>query len=245
MKSINRVTFLGHIVADPEVKNTKNKKHVSSFAIATNNEWFDAEGELNTEGMANLNVILNPDILVPGKKFSLEIPQDWKTRTVSDWVYNQVGVLVQTSMTMEEWMSKYNVEEGSDKWLSKVPMDMILDGINIGPGVHDVAWWNSRNVADFKDATINGEKLSPEQAIQQQRKVAQQGQDLTMNIRKAVYAGNNEMVISVLGINKMTNWNSKLSRWFLLCAIHAPAADGSNGSRPTLRRQQGELLVSN
>ena len=46
MKSINRVTFLGHIVADPEVKNTKNKKHVSSFAIATNNEWFDAEGEL-------------------------------------------------------------------------------------------------------------------------------------------------------------------------------------------------------
>ena len=156
----------------------------------------DAEGELNTEGMANLNVILNPDILVPGKKFLLEIPQDWKTRTVSDWVYNQVGVLVQTSMTMEEWMSKYNVEEGSDKWLSKVPMDMILDGINIGPGVHDVAWWNSRNVADFKDATINGEKLSPEQAIQQQRKVAQQGQDLTMNIRKAVYAGNNEMVIS-------------------------------------------------
>lgn len=46
MKSINRVTFLGHIVADPEVKNTKNKKSVSTFAIATNNEWFDAEGEL-------------------------------------------------------------------------------------------------------------------------------------------------------------------------------------------------------
>lgn len=46
MKSINRVTFLGHIVADPEVKHTKNKKSVSSFALATNNEWFDADGEL-------------------------------------------------------------------------------------------------------------------------------------------------------------------------------------------------------
>lgn len=46
MKSINRVTFLGHIVADPEVKSTKNQKKVSSFALATNNEWFDAEGEL-------------------------------------------------------------------------------------------------------------------------------------------------------------------------------------------------------
>ncbi len=46
MKSINRVTFLGHIVADLELKTTKNQKRVTSFAIATNNEWFDAEGEL-------------------------------------------------------------------------------------------------------------------------------------------------------------------------------------------------------
>ena len=46
MRSINRVTFLGHIVADPEVKITKNQKKVSSFALATNNEWFDTEGEL-------------------------------------------------------------------------------------------------------------------------------------------------------------------------------------------------------
>ena len=46
MKSVNRVTLLGHIVADPELKSTKAGKTVSSFAIATNNEWYDAEGEL-------------------------------------------------------------------------------------------------------------------------------------------------------------------------------------------------------
>lgn len=46
MKSINRVTFLGHIVADPELRTTKNQKRVTHFALATNNEWFDAEGEL-------------------------------------------------------------------------------------------------------------------------------------------------------------------------------------------------------
>lgn len=46
MKSINRVTLLGHIVADPELKSTKSSKPVTSFAIATNNEWYDAEGEL-------------------------------------------------------------------------------------------------------------------------------------------------------------------------------------------------------
>jgi len=46
MKSINRVSILGHVVADPQIKSTKSGKSVSSFAIATNNEWFDGEGVL-------------------------------------------------------------------------------------------------------------------------------------------------------------------------------------------------------
>ena len=46
MKSINRVSILGRVVADPELKATKSGKSVSSFAIATNNEWYDSEGEV-------------------------------------------------------------------------------------------------------------------------------------------------------------------------------------------------------
>lgn len=45
MKSINRVSILGHVVADPQIKVTKSGKSVSSFSIATNNEWYDDEGE--------------------------------------------------------------------------------------------------------------------------------------------------------------------------------------------------------
>lgn len=46
MKSVNRVTLLGHIVADPQVKSTKTGKQVVNFALATNNEWFDHNGEM-------------------------------------------------------------------------------------------------------------------------------------------------------------------------------------------------------
>jgi len=46
MKSLNRVTFMGHLVADPEIKSTKSGKSVSTFALATNNEWFDSDGVL-------------------------------------------------------------------------------------------------------------------------------------------------------------------------------------------------------
>ncbi len=48
MKSVNRVTLLGHLVADPEIKITKTGKKVSNFALATNNEWFDHNGELQS-----------------------------------------------------------------------------------------------------------------------------------------------------------------------------------------------------
>lgn len=157
----------------------------------------DAEGELNTEGLTNLNVVLNPDLLVTGKKFTLEIPEDWIDRTVSVWSTNELDVLVQSNMTMGEWMEKNNVEEGSQEWIDKVPLDMIIDGVNVGSGVHDVNWWNKRNTADFVDATtMDGEKLSIEQAAQRQRNVILAGREMTRNIRRNVIAGNNEMVIT-------------------------------------------------
>lgn len=46
MKSLNRVTLLGHLVANPDLKSTKSGKQVASFALATNNEWYDHDGEL-------------------------------------------------------------------------------------------------------------------------------------------------------------------------------------------------------
>lgn len=46
MKNINRVTLMGHIVADPEEKKTLSGKSISTFAIATNNEWLDEQGVL-------------------------------------------------------------------------------------------------------------------------------------------------------------------------------------------------------
>lgn len=171
----------------------------------------DTDGELNTDGSSNLNIVLNPDILVPGKTFDLEIPTDWRTRTVSEWTRNEGGFLVQNAMTMEEWMNKNNVVEGSKEWIDKVPMDMILDGNNIGYGVHDTSWWNTRNVADFKDATIGDETLSEEQAKQQQNKVIEKGRELTSVIRNAVFSGNTQMVITEREEgHTLTNKNNEL-----------------------------------
>lgn len=59
--------------------------------------------------MTNLDIVLNPDLLVAGRKFTLEVPENWEERIVSDWRTNEFDVLVQDTMTMREWMQKHNV----------------------------------------------------------------------------------------------------------------------------------------
>ena len=42
-KSLNKVTLIGHLGGDPEVRFTKSGLQVASFSIATNESWKDAE----------------------------------------------------------------------------------------------------------------------------------------------------------------------------------------------------------
>ncbi len=45
MKSLNRVSLLGRLVADPDVRKTQNGNEVANFALAINRRWKDANGE--------------------------------------------------------------------------------------------------------------------------------------------------------------------------------------------------------
>lgn len=45
MRSVNKVILMGNLVAEPELKTTKNGRNVANFAIATNNVWHNDEGE--------------------------------------------------------------------------------------------------------------------------------------------------------------------------------------------------------
>lgn len=45
MKSVNRVTLLGNVTRDPELKSTTTGQSVCSIGLATNRNWKDSEGE--------------------------------------------------------------------------------------------------------------------------------------------------------------------------------------------------------
>jgi single-strand DNA-binding protein len=45
MKSVNKVTLLGNVTRDPELKATANGQSVATFGLATNRVWKDQSGE--------------------------------------------------------------------------------------------------------------------------------------------------------------------------------------------------------
>ncbi|MBU2213967.1 single-stranded DNA-binding protein [Patescibacteria group bacterium] len=45
MKSVNKVTLLGNVTRDPELKNTNNGQSVCTFGLATNRVWRDGTGD--------------------------------------------------------------------------------------------------------------------------------------------------------------------------------------------------------
>ena len=46
---LNRVTLIGNLTRDPELRNTPNGKAVASMSIATNRFWTDAQGQKQKE----------------------------------------------------------------------------------------------------------------------------------------------------------------------------------------------------
>jgi single-strand DNA-binding protein len=42
-KSLNKVTLIGHLGGDPEIRFTKSGLQVASFSVATNERWKDAD----------------------------------------------------------------------------------------------------------------------------------------------------------------------------------------------------------
>lgn len=45
MKSVNKVTLLGNVTRDPEIKSTTGGQTVTTFGLATNRVWRDSDGE--------------------------------------------------------------------------------------------------------------------------------------------------------------------------------------------------------
>ena len=78
MLGVNRVTLLGHLGKDPEIKNLENGKTRAIFTLATNEIYKNKEGEKNTKTEWHNVVLWTPlaeiaaDNLSKGRQIYLE-----------------------------------------------------------------------------------------------------------------------------------------------------------------------------
>lgn len=96
---MNRVTLLGRIGKDPEVRNTQSGKSVTNFSLATSEKWKDRDGQMQEKTEWH-NVIVWGDI--------------------EGEILSRAGkgaeVFVEGQLTTRKWTDK----SGNDRWSTEV-----------------------------------------------------------------------------------------------------------------------------
>lgn len=113
-RSLNRVTLIGNLTRDPELKYTPQGSAVCTFGIATNREWTDSSGQ-KQEGAEFHRIVawgklgeICSQLLQKGRKVFVEgrlQTRQWKTQDGSD---KQV-----TEIVIEEMMALDAPKSGS------------------------------------------------------------------------------------------------------------------------------------
>lgn len=114
-RSLNRVTLIGNLTRDPELKYTPQGTAVCTFGLATNREWTDSSGQ-KQEGVEFHRIVawgklgeICSQLLIKGQKAFVEgrlQTRQWKTQDGSD---RQV-----TEVVIEE-MIALNTPKGSSE----------------------------------------------------------------------------------------------------------------------------------
>lgn len=100
-RSLNRVTLIGNLTRDPELKYTPQGTAVCTFSIATNREWTDSSGQ-KQEGVEFHRIVawgklgeICSQLLVKGQKAFVEgrlQTRAWKTQEGTDRQVTEVVI---------------------------------------------------------------------------------------------------------------------------------------------------------
>lgn len=99
-RSLNKVTLIGNLTRDPELKYTPNGTAVCTFGVATNRSWTTSDGQIKEETQYHRIVAWNKlaelcsKLLTKGKKVFLEGRITYRSFTGRDSVQRTVSEIV-------------------------------------------------------------------------------------------------------------------------------------------------------
>jgi len=101
MSSLNKVTLIGNLCKDPEIRSTNTGKEIASFSLATNESWLDkSTGERKTAVEYHNIVIFNEGLV----------------NVVKNYIKKGSKIYVEGQLKTRKWQDK----EGKDRYTTEI-----------------------------------------------------------------------------------------------------------------------------
>ncbi len=119
-RSINKVTLLGNLTRDPELKYLPTGAPVCTFGVATNRSWTTNEGQLKEEVQYHRITAWNKlaelcgKILAKGKKVYLEGRITYRTYTGKDGVQRSITEIILDDFIVLSSLGKLGSSDGAE-----------------------------------------------------------------------------------------------------------------------------------
>ena len=138
---LNRVTLIGNLTRDPELRNTPNGKSVASMSIATNRFWTDAQGQKQKEAEFH-NIVMWSKL----------------AEIASQYLHRGSKVYVEGRLQTREWTG----QDGIKRYRTEIVADNMImlngpSGSAAGSGEKNIS-----NAAPTQKEENNGEVIEEE-----------------------------------------------------------------------------------
>lgn len=117
VRSLNRITLIGNLTRDPELRYTPQGTAVCTFGVATNRSWRTASGEVKESVQFHRIVAwqklaeLANQLLAKGKKVYLEGRLTYRTYVGKDEVERTVTEIIMDDFVVFDYARRAQVEE--------------------------------------------------------------------------------------------------------------------------------------
>ena len=106
MSSLNKVTLIGRVGKDPEIKTSKAGKKLASFSLATSESWKDKQGQKQEKTEWHNIVVYNEGI----------------AGVIEKYVHKGSQIYIEGALQTRKWQDK----DGKDRYTTEV----VLQGFN-------------------------------------------------------------------------------------------------------------------
>ncbi|MCE2992023.1 MAG: single-stranded DNA-binding protein [Candidatus Jidaibacter sp.] len=147
--SLNRVTLIGNLGRDPEIRSTQDGKEIASFSIATSDSWRDKDSGERRERTEWHKVVIFAQPLV---------------NIVKNYVHKGSKLYVEGSLHTRKWQDQAGVERQTTEVViqSYNGTIMMLEGRPSGGGKSDDMHRDPMSVGDKSEHSFDVERLDDE-----------------------------------------------------------------------------------